>query len=330
MDEERSSGSASAQRFDPRVRATRWVMLARRSWPEFLSELQARARLDDASLERVLRHGGIWLDTHPVPLGAEPREVRDGAHVAVYAFEREPEQVELGEDCILLDRDGVVAVNKPAWLPVQGTRASQLHSLERRLATLLGCSGLRAAHRLDRQTSGVLLLARDAQRAAFLGRALHDRHVAKRYLAWVSPAPDKDEWTVRGPLGPTKTGKRYRFELRESAAPDARESETGFRVVERAGERALVECRPITGRTHQLRVHLAAGGTPIVGDELYGPDHREGAASSAERILLHAERLTLRLTPREAETEIRAPLPEDFAVRAGAGQAEARAALRTR
>jgi len=336
MDEERFSGSASAQRFDPRVRATRWVMLARRSWPEFLSELQARARLDDASLERVLRHGGIWLDTHPVLLGArtrevgEPREVREGAHVAVYAFEREPELVPLRDDCILLDRDGVVAVNKPAWLPVQGTRASQLHSLERMLATLLGCAGLRAAHRLDRQTSGVLLLARDAQRAAFLGRALHDRHVAKRYLAWVSPAPDKDEWTVRGLLGPTKTGNRYRFELRESPAPDARDSETEFRVVERAGERALVECRPLTGRTHQLRVHLASGGTPIVGDELYGPDYREGAASSAERILLHAERLTLRLAPREAETEIRAPLPADFGVRAGAGEAEAQAAPRTR
>jgi RluA family pseudouridine synthase len=326
----REGGSASARRFDPRVRATRWVTLAARPWPEFVKELQARARLDDAALERVLRHGGIWLDKHPVPLRARTREVRDGAHVAVYAFEREPEPVPLGEDCILLDRDGVVAVKKPAWLPVQGTRASQLHSLERMIAERLGCAGLRAAHRLDRQTSGVLLLARDAKRAAFLGRALHDRHVAKLYLAWVSPAPREDAWTVRGPLGPAKIGNRYRFELRDSPAPDARDSETHFRVVERTGERALVECRPITGRTHQLRVHLAAGGTPIVGDELYGPDHREGAASSAERILLHAERLTLRLAPGETETEIRAPLPADFGVRAGAAPAEAEPLPRTR
>ncbi len=327
---ERSGGSPSAKRFDPRVRATRWVMLARRTWPEFLTELQARARLDDAALERVLRHGGIWLDKHHVKLRAKTRDVEEGAHVAVYAFEREPEQVELADDAILLDRDGVVAVNKPAWLPVQGTRASQLHSLERVLAERLGCPGLRAAHRLDRQTSGVLLLARDAERAAFLGRALHDRHVAKQYLAWVSPAPVKDEWTVRGPLGPTQTGNRYRFELRAESAPDARDSETHFRVVERAGERARVECRPITGRTHQLRVHLASGGTPIVGDELYGPDYRAGAASSAERILLHAERLTLRLAPREAETEIRAPIPDDFGVRAEAGEAEEPAGPRTR
>jgi RluA family pseudouridine synthase len=208
----------------------------------------------------------------------------------------------------------VVAANKPAWLPVQGTRASQRISLEQELRARLGCPALRAAHRLDRQTSGVLLLARDAERAAFLGRALHDRRVAKHYLAWVSPAPAQDEWTVRGFLGPARSGSRYRFELRQESAPDARESATHFRVVSRAGARALVECRPVTGRTHQLRVHLASGDTPIVGDDLYGPPWMEGAPSSAERILLHAERVVLRLAKGAGETEIRAPLPPDFAL----------------
>ena len=308
----RPPSSESARRFDPPVRATRWVALAKRSWPEFVVELRARAQLDDEALARVLRHGGIWLDRHPVSSDRPPGEVRDGAHAAVYAFEWEPEPVPLPEDCVLLDQNGVVAVNKPAWLPVQGTRASQLHSLERLLAERMRCPGLRAAHRLDRQTSGVLLLARDAQRAAFLGRALSDRRVAKTYLAWVSPPPERSDWTVRGPLGPTKTGKRYRFELRETSASDTRDSETHFRVVSRAADRALVECRPVTGRTHQLRVHLAASGGAIVGDDLYGPDWREGAASSAERILLHAERLSLRLSPGGELTEIQAPVPADM------------------
>lgn len=308
----RPPGSESARRFDPPVRATRWVVLARSSWPEFVNDLVLRARLDAGSLARVLRHGGVWLDRHPIAPDAPPREVREGAHAAVYAFEWEPELVSVPDDCILLDRDGVVAVNKPAWLPVQGTRASQLQSLERVLAERLRCPGLRAAHRLDRQTSGVLLLARDSARAGFLGRALQDRRIAKTYLAWVSPRPEKDAWTVRGPLGPVKTGRRYRFELRAAPAPDARESETHFRVVSRSAERALVECCPITGRTHQLRVHLSASGTPIVGDDLYGPEHRAGAASSAERILLHAERLALRLSPGAELTEILAPRPEDM------------------
>jgi RluA family pseudouridine synthase len=308
----RPRGSPTAQRFDPPVRATRWVVLGTRTWPEFIAELTGRARLDDAGLARLLRHGGIWLDRHPVPTSAPPREVRDGAHAAVYAFEHEPEPVALAQDCVLLDREGVVAVDKPAWLPVQGTRASQLVSLERMLSERLQCPGLRSAHRLDRQTSGVLLLARDAKGAAFLGRALQDRRVAKTYFAVVSPPPEKDEWSVRGPLGPVRSGARYRFELRAAPAPDARDSETQFRVVLRAEERALVECRPRTGRTHQLRVHLSASGCPIVGDDLYGPDWQKGAASSAERIQLHAAALRTRLSAQGLELEIRAPIPRDF------------------
>ncbi len=309
---ERPPGSESARRFDPPVRATRWLTLAKQGWRDFVADVQARARLDDAGLERLLRHGGIWLDRHPVAPERPPREVRDGAHVAVYAFAWEPEAVAIPDDWILHDADGVVAVNKPAWLPVQGTRASQLHSLERILSEQLRCPGLRAAHRLDRQTSGVLLLARDAERAAFLGRALADRRVAKTYLAWVSPPPALDTWVVRGPLGPVKTGRRYRFELRSGNAPDARDSETHFRVASRAGERALVTCNPVTGRTHQLRVHLAWSGAPIVGDDLYGPDWREGAPTSAERIQLHAAALRMRLAKGGDEIELRASPPADF------------------
>jgi RluA family pseudouridine synthase len=308
----RPPGSPSARRFDPPVRATRFVVLGRRAWPALLDELAARAQLDADGLARVLRHGGIWLDQKPIDPAAPPREVRDGAHVAVYAFAHEPEPVPLPDDCVLLDRDGVVAVNKPAWLPVQGTRASQLQSLERMLAERLRCPGLRAAHRLDRQTSGVLLLARDTRRAAFLGKALADRRVEKRYLAIVSPAPEKDDWEVRGPLGPAKVPPRYRFELRAAAARDTRDSATRFRVLARADERALVECRPETGRTHQLRVHLSASGAPICGDDLYGRPFEPGRAWSAERILLHAASLRLRLAPGEPERQIAAPVPADF------------------
>jgi 23S rRNA-/tRNA-specific pseudouridylate synthase len=110
-------------------------------------------------------------------------------------------------------------------------------------------------------------------------------------------------------MGPAKTPPRFRFELRERAARDTRPSETRFRVAKRAGERALVECLPRTGRTHQLRVHLAAGGTPICGDDLYGPPWREGAAS---RVQLHAATLRARLAKRGGETELVAPLPADF------------------
>jgi len=308
----RPAGSPAARRFDPPVRATRWLAPRTVAWDAFVVEVGERARLDAAGLARVLDHGGIWLDARPIDLERPPREVRADVHVAVYALAYEPEPVPLPDAPILYDADGVVAANKPAWLPVQGTRASQRISLEAALRERLACPELRAAHRLDRQTSGVVLFARDAERAGFLGRALQDRRVERTYLALVSPPPKDDEWTVRGPLGPAKTPPRFRFELRAREARDTRPSETVFRVAKRSGERALVECRPKTGRTHQLRVHLAAGGTPIVGDDLYGPPYREGAVTSASRVQLHAATLRARLAKRGAEVEISAPLPEDF------------------
>jgi len=312
MSDRRPPGSPEAQRFDPPVRPVRWIAPADVAWDAFVREVGARAQLDDAGLARVLHHGGIWLDARPVPLDAPPAGVAAGVHVAVYALAFEPERVALPDDAILHDAAGVVAADKPAWLPVQGTRASQRISLEAELRARLGCTELRTAHRLDRQTSGVVLFARDSERAAFLGKALQDRRVERVYLALVSPPPKDDSWTVRGPLGPTKTPPRFRFELRAAPARDTRPSETDFAVRERAGERALVECRPRTGRTHQLRVHLAAGGTPICGDDLYGPPWRGGAATSAGRVQLHAARLRARLAARGPVVELEAPLPADF------------------
>jgi RluA family pseudouridine synthase len=308
----RPAGSPAARRFDPPVRSTRWLALRTLAWDAFVAEAGERAQLDEAGIARVLHHGGIWLDARPLGAGHPPREVREGVHVAVYALAYEPERVPLPEDLILHDAEGVVAANKPAWLPVQGTRASQRISLEAELRERLACPELRAAHRLDRQTSGLVLFARDGERAGFLGRALQEHRIERSYLAWVSPAPKEDEWTVSGPIGPAKLPPRFRFELRARADRDTRPSETRFRVVSRAAERALVECLPQTGRTHQLRVHLASGGTPIVGDDLYGAPYREGAPTSAPRVQLHASTMRARLTKRGPEVELRAPPPDDF------------------
>src|SRR5262245_42098115 len=179
MSDRRPPGSPEAQRFDPPVRASRWIAPANVAWDAFVREVGARAQLDDGELARVLHHGGIWLDAHPIPLDRPPASVAAGVHVAVYALGYEPEPVPLPDALVLHDASGVVAADKPAWLPVQGTRASQRISLEAELRARLGCPQLRAAHRLDRQTSGVVLFARDSERAAFLGKALQDRRVER-------------------------------------------------------------------------------------------------------------------------------------------------------
>lgn len=306
----RPPGSPAARRFDPPVRATRWVAVETLPWDGFVRDAAERAKLDEAALARVLRHGGIWLDQRPAGLESPPREVREGVHIAVYAMAWEPEPVPIPDDVIRLDERGMVVANKPAWLPVQGTRASQRISFERELQVRLGCPELRAVHRLDRQTSGAVLFARDAKRAGQLGRQLQERRIKRQYLALVSPQPAEQEFVVTGPMGPAKTPPRFRFELRARAERDTRPSKTHFVVSERGGDRAVVICVPETGRTHQLRVHLASVGTPICGDDLYGPPYREGAPSSASRVQLHAWSIAI---PRpHGETIVQVERPADF------------------
>jgi tRNA pseudouridine32 synthase/23S rRNA pseudouridine746 synthase len=201
-------------------------------------------------------------------------------------------------------------------MTVQATRASQILSLEHRLRERLACPALVAVHRLDRETSGAVLFARDAAAAARLGAAFAARAACKRYVAVVSPSPGRAAWRVRGFMSRTLHPARFRFALHETAAPGRRPSETLFRLRELRAGRALVEARPITGRTHQIRVHLAAGATPVAGDPIYGGDADSGRAGACarqggERMQLHAESILIPAAGGAAR-EIQAPWPRDF------------------
>ncbi len=307
--EERPARSPAGERFDPPVRALRFGVERRIERADMDRELRARARLDADTLARTVRHGGIWIDRRPLPLGELPVRLEPGQEVALYAFAHEPEPIALPACAVLLDRDGVVAVDKPAWLPVQGTRASRLHCLEAALRAHLDAPRLRAAHRLDRQTSGVMLFARDAAAAARLERALRRHTLTRRYLAVVEPAPERDDFAVEGEIAPATVPPRWRFELHPSPVPGSRTSATQFHVLAREARRALVECTPRTGRTHQIRVHLASVGAPIEGDDLYG---RAWLPGRAERVLLHAWKLESPVLPAPLEATPPADFPEEL------------------
>lgn len=297
--------SPTALRYDPRLRKRSWRVEGRSSWDGFLADARERFG-DDEKLVRTLWHGGLLLNGRPVVVDAPPGEVAAGSWVAAWSFEREPEPVVLGRERLLLDEGGLVAVDKPAWLPVQGTRASQRLGVEAQLRALLGEPRLIAVHRLDRQTSGVVLFARTRAVAREIGAAFAARRVEKTYLAWVAPPPLRETFAVTGLLARAPHPSRFKFAIAATGKP----SETGFRVRAREGERALVEARPLTGRSHQIRVHLAAEGCPVVGDELYGPPYAPPLPASAERVLLHAA--SLRLPFRDGWLELVAPLPEDM------------------
>ncbi|MFC7536652.1 RluA family pseudouridine synthase [Sphingomonas sp. GCM10030256] len=207
----------------------------------------------------------------------------------------------LSDRILFIDGDALV-INKPAGLPVDTPRAGG-DSIERRLDELK-CGFKRpptAMHRLDQDTSGCLLFARNPRARADLQQAFEGRRVEKSYLALIGVAVAEESGTIDLPLA-----KRSSADAGWRMVGDAKgqEAVTHWRRLAVLDGRTLVEFRPVTGRTHQIRVHAReAFGTGIVGDRVYGIP---GGA-----MLLHASRLVV---PREGKTtiDVAAPLPEHW------------------
>jgi RluA family pseudouridine synthase len=220
---------------------------------------------------------------------------------------------------VLFEDEFVIAVNKPAGLPTQPTvdpdRPSLVASIKRYLARGRGERAAGEAYlgihqRLDRDTSGVVLFAKDPSANKGLAAQFEGRAVEKVYLAWVRPARGlrTDRWRESGRLGPA-AGKPPRMRVVREGGQAA---VTDFEVRRRLAHAWLLEARPRTGRKHQIRVHLAAAGQPILGDVLYGGASR----LSGERLprpLLHAASLELKHPVTGAPMKIESPLPQDFA-----------------
>lgn len=215
--------------------------------------------------------------------------------------------------------DRFAAIDKPAGLSLRTSRADPhaaarglIEALRFRDRELFAGREPRLVHRLDESTSGVVLVALDPDIHRELVTRFAERQVEKRYLAlvWGHPRPATGSWDAR--LGPDKKDRR-----RMRVDPEGRPALTEYRVLAKAPHVALVELTPQTGRTHQLRVHLAVAGHPIVGDDLYGGPREHGvrmpalrAALAPGRALLHASRLAI---PGLEPELFEAPLPADFA-----------------
>ncbi len=209
---------------------------------------------------------------------------------------------------VLYEDADIIAIDKPPGLAVQGGSKTTRH-LDAMLDALAdkGAERPRLVHRLDRDTSGVLALARSARAAAWLGKAFRGRRVGKLYWALVVGEPERDEGRID--LALAKTGRAGGERM---AADDAgRPAVTDFRVIDRVGRQAAwLALRPRSGRTHQLRVHCAAIGTPILGDGKYGGRGAFLAGAGLSRSLhLHARALEL-TRPDGKVLRITAPLPE--------------------
>lgn len=161
-------------------------------------------------------------------------------------------------------------IDKPAGLPIHPTARYHYSTLTAVLRERFPGESLQCAHRLDRETSGLMLVARTPQAASFLKTAFQRRLVHKRYLAIVHGLFEPDHVVLDQPIGPANSVVRVRMAVRDLAS-GGQPSRTEVDVLQRGQRYTLVECRPFTGRQHQIRVHLNSIGYPIVGDKLY-PD----------------------------------------------------------
>ena len=212
----------------------------------------------------------------------------------------------LDEHILFIDGEAMV-IDKPSGLPVDPPRDGSI-SVENHLQSL--SFGFRrwpsAVHRLDRDTSGCLLLARNPKAHKRYALAFEEGRVEKTYLAVLDGVPEAGEGVVDLPLGKVSTRETG---WRMIGDPRGKPATTAWRTIAVADGKALVEFRPTTGRTHQIRVHAESGiGVPILGDPVYG---RGGAGGVT---LLHASRLVV---PRDGKNaiEAHAPLPERFLAR---------------
>lgn len=213
------------------------------------------------------------------------------------------------EDAILYMDKHLFVLNKPAGLATQGGSGLSEH-VDGMLDQLAFEKTVRPklVHRLDRDTSGVLLVARTSQAAAGLSRALASRDASKVYWALVKGVPRERHGIVKAALAKEGArGKGERMTLSEDE--DAKFALTEYAVMGQAGQEfAWVAARPVTGRTHQIRVHLASLGTPIVGDFKYGGTDAKGKGAIADKLHLHARSIDI-ARPDGGRLQVIAPLP---------------------
>ncbi len=219
-----------------------------------------------------------------------------------------PEDVAYARSLVLHEDASAIVFDKPSGLATQGGGGVS-RSLDDLLVAFAKSNGKkpRLVHRLDRGTSGLVIVGRTKPAAAHLSAEFGERRAKKTYLAIAGgKLPTAEMGVFEQPLMRVEEGGRPRMIVTRPEKAGSMDARTDWRILARHGDRALFELQPATGRMHQIRIHLSAAGAPILGDHLYGT-----GARSAERLMLHAQ--VLRLThPDGMKVVYEAPVPEAF------------------
>lgn len=271
-----------------------------------IARMTGEARAD---VQRAITSGKVQVDGEPRP---KSFRLRGGERVTLEIDRDEPVAAEGPPVPIRYEDDHLLVIVKPAGLVTHptagrrgGTLVNRLLGMGVRLAPAGGPLRPGIVHRLDVGTSGLLVVAKTDEAYAAL-RSMFGVHAMERgYLALVRGAVSNDSFAVDAPLG-------RRLAKIVVDATEGREAETGFEVRERLDGATLLEAVPRTGRTHQIRVHLAAIGHPILGDRAYGGGGNDARRAGLDRPFLHAWRLSFTHPIGGARVEVVEELPEEL------------------
>jgi 23S rRNA pseudouridine955/2504/2580 synthase len=287
------------------VRLDRWF---KRRWPH-LNHIQiqklarsGQIRVDGGRAKPETRlSAGAQVRVPPLPDAPPPRE--KGA--------LDPREVAYAKSLVLYEDDEVLALNKPAGLAVQGGTKTVKHVDRLLSAWGEGLQRPRLVHRLDRDTSGVLVLGKSPAAAAKLAGAFAKRRAQKTYWALVAGLPKPGEGVLELPLAKRGVGDREMVAPADPKDPKAEPAETEFVTLSRAADKvAWMALWPHTGRTHQLRAHMLAMGHPILGDPKYGTE-ASSELSGGLKLQLHARRLVL-AHPSRGQLVLEAPISPEL------------------
>ncbi|MBI3299022.1 MAG: RluA family pseudouridine synthase [Elusimicrobia bacterium] len=270
--------------------------------------------------QRLLDEGRVSVAGRPGVPRAATRVGTADTVVVLYPKREDPPPV-VERLSVLYEDEFLLAVDKPARMLSHPTDKVARNSVTEVLAAQFPGLEPRLAHRLDRETSGVLLLTKDAVSARLVQEQFERRETAKEYLALVSGSPAWRETTLDLPLAKAGGG----IKVRQAALEDGAPAWTDFLVLASSETAALVLCKPRTGRLHQIRVHLMHLGHPILGDILYGGDGslylkavagsitaEDRAAAGAPRQMLHARALSFAHPRGGAPLTVTAEAPRDM------------------
>jgi 23S rRNA pseudouridine1911/1915/1917 synthase len=266
-----------------------------------------------SQLQNLIKNGQVQVNGNPITKAGFLVENQQQVEIHLpetVSTDLVPEDIPLE---IVYENQHLMVINKPAGMvvhPAAGHSTGTLvHAALAHAPDMEGINGEQrpgVVHRLDKDTSGLIMIAKNDKAIRWLQTQFKTRKVRKVYLALVDGHPPTPTGRIEAPIGRDSAMRRR---MAVVSASKGRESVTEYLTVERYGDFTYLEAHPLTGRTHQIRIHMAFIGCPIVGDTLYGHRH---PTVPIKRHFLHAARLTVLLPGEDAERTFEAPLPSEL------------------